>query len=362
MNKLTKLNEIIEREGLDGLIVTNAANRRYLTNFTGSNGILIISKQENIMITDYRYVEQAKIQTKGLNIILHEDHTGHKGSKSTIYKKIVEQIRNLDLKKIGFEKDAMIYGLYNLLSMDHEYELIPTLDLIEDMRMIKAEDEIENLKTSTEILDETFEYIIDFIKPGVKEIQVSEMIQNFVKNQGATTTGFLPTVASGYRGALAHGRASEKVIEEGEMVVIDFGVNYNSYWSDVTRTFAVGKPDAELKEIYHIVLEALERSLSVLKPGVFDTDVNNVIKEYIESYGYSKFAGTGTGHGLGIEVHENPYLSTKKDKKIKPGMVLAIEPGIYLPGKGGVRIEDNVLVTETGYKNWTNTPRELLIL
>lgn len=362
MNIITKANKMLEKLGLDGFIVTNSSNRRYLTNFTGSNGIFLLSNKGNLIITDYRYEEQAQIQTDNIDIVLHEDHTGHKGSKSTIYKKVIEQICRLNLRKVGFEKDSIIYGLYDLLNNQKEFELIPTLDFIEDLRMIKTPEEINKLKKATEVVDKAFEYIIDFIKPGLTELEVAEEITDFIKKQNATNSGFLPIVASGYRSALAHGRASEKVIEEGDMVVVDFGANIESYWSDMTRTFAIGQPDQELEHIYYIILEALEKSLHALKPGIYDCEIDKQIKKHINAKGFGKYAGTGTGHGLGIDVHENPFISTKKDKKLAENMVLAIEPGIYLPNKGGVRIEDNVLITSDGYENWSKTTKDLLIL
>lgn len=353
---------VLRKKELDSMIVTNGSNRRYLTGFTGSNGILIITEKRSVLITDYRYEEQAKNQTDQIEIILHKDHTGHKGSKSTIYQIVIEQLLKLQVTKIGFEQDSMIVGLYHLLNDVDAYELIPTLDLIEDLRMIKTPDEISKLKVAAEIADRTFDYVIDFIRPGITEERVSEEIGNFIKKQGASNTGFPPIVASGARSALAHGRASEKVIERGDIIVLDFGANYESYWSDITRTISVGAPDNELKEIYIIVAEALEQSLAILKPGLTDQQIDHEIKKHIQSNGYGEYAGTGTGHGLGMEVHENPYLSTKTDKIVKKNMVLAIEPGIYLPGKGGVRIEDNVLITRDGHRNWITATKELLIL
>lgn len=362
MKKISRVIEMLEKENMDGFIVTDASNRRYLTNFTGSNGILIITKQRTVMITDYRYVEQAKEQTDGIDIILHKDHTGHKGSKSTIYKKVVEQIDRYELKTIGFEQDSMIVGLYNILAENKGFELVPTLDAIEDIRMIKSESELRKLRTATEIADTAFLHILDVIKPGIKEIEVSNEIDAFIEKEGAHNTGFLPIVASGWRGALAHGRASDKVIEEGDMIVIDFGANYEDYWSDMTRTISVGTPDPELEKIHGIVYEALEKALDTLRPGIYDQEIDQVIKDHIRSHGYIEYAGTGTGHGIGMDVHETPYLSTKKDKEVKANMVFAIEPGIYLPGKGGVRIEDNLRVTKIGYENWNKSSKELFVL
>lgn len=362
MNRINRVIDILNDNNLDSLIIVDPSNRRYLTGFTGSNGILIISKNRNVLITDYRYEEQARIQASHVDIVLHNDHTGHKESKSTIYKVIIDQIKRLELNKVGFEQDVLSVGFYNLLYEHSNAEFIPTLDLVENLRMIKTRDEINKLKVAAEIADETFKYIIEFIRPGVTEHQVSDKIGHFIEKQGASNIGFLPIVASGYRSALAHGRASDKVIQKGEMVVIDFGANYQSYWSDITRTVAVGTPSDKMIYIYGIVKEALEKALLALKPGVYDQEIDHIIKQEIKLRGYEKYAGTGTGHGLGIDVHENPFLSTKKDKEIKKDMVMAIEPGIYIPGKGGVRIEDNVIVTENGYVNWISSTKDLIIL
>lgn len=362
LDNINRVVDILKKKQLDSMIITNRSNRRYLTGFTGSNGILIITQKRSVLITDYRYEEQARKETDHIDIILHKDHTGHKGSKSTIYQVITEQLKKLQVTRVGFEQDSMIVGLYHLLSKNDQYELIPMVDLIEDLRMIKTPDEVSKLKVAAEIADRTFNSIIDFIRPGITEEIVSEEISKFIKKQGASNTGFPPIIASGARSALAHGRASEKVIESGDIIVLDFGANYESYWSDITRTISVGAPDNEWREIYSIVAEALDRSLSILKPGLTDQQIDQEIKKHIQANGYGKYAGTGTGHGLGIEMHENPYLSTKTDKTLEENMVLAIEPSIYLPGKGGVRIEDNVLITKDGYTNWITATKELLIL
>lgn len=360
MERIKRVRDSLKELELDAMIVTRDSNRRYLTDFTGSNGIVVISRNGAKMVTDYRYEEMAKLQSDNVDVVLHEGHTGHKGSKSTIYKEVIKMIEAMGAKTIGFEQDYMFYGLYDLLSKNSTFELVPTMDVIEDIRMIKTNKEIALLKDAAKVADETYFHILDLVRPGMTEKQIAEEMGLFMERQGLEI-GHV-SLQSGYRAAQAHGKPTEKIIEKGEMVVVDFGASNQGYRSDMCRTFAVGEPSDKFKEIYDVVLQSLLLCLNNLKPGLWDQEADKFMKDYIREKGYEGFEGTGTGHGLGIDTHEIPYLSVKKDKKLKPGMVLAVEPGIYLPEEVGVRIEDNLLITEDGHENWTTSSKELIIL
>jgi Xaa-Pro aminopeptidase len=228
--------------------------------------------------------------------------------------------------------------------------------------LIKTDAEIKILKVAADIADAAFKYILDFIRPGKTELEVSNELEFFMRRAGATSSSFDTIVASGYRSALPHGVASDKVIEIGDIVTMDYGCYYNGYVSDITRTVAVGEPDAKLREIYDVVLEAQLRGMAGIKPGLTGKQADAITRDYITEKGYGEYFGHSTGHGIGLEVHEGPGLSKKSDIILEPGMVVTCEPGIYIPGLGGVRIEDDTLITNELNEALTHSTKELIIL
>ncbi len=243
-----------------------------------------------------------------------------------------------------------------------EAELVPISGVIEKLRLIKTEAEIKILKVAADIADAAFKHILDFIRPGKTELEVSNELEFFMRRAGATSSSFSTIVASGHRSALPHGVASDKVIEAGDIVTMDYGAYYNGYVSDITRTVAVGEPDAKLKEIYDIVLNAQLRGMDGFKPGMTGREADALTRDYITEKGYGEYFGHSTGHGIGLEVHEGPSLSMKSDIILEPGMVVTCEPGIYIPGLGGVRIEDDTHITKDGNEALTHSTKELIIL
>lgn len=358
MSKLNNLLKKMEDENMDGFMVTGEWNRRYLSGFTGSNGVLLITKNAKQLITDYRYVEQAKQQTS-YDVILHADHTGHKGR---IFTEVAKQVNDLGIKRLGFEQQHVNYGDYSKISELMDSELVPTRDFVEDLRMIKSEAELELLKTASKITDEAYLNILNKIQPGMTELEVAEKLETYIKNNGGTTTGFSPIVASGIRSSLPHGRASDKVIEKGEMITIDFGANYKGYWADISRTVSLGEPESRVKEIQEIVLKSFENCVSNLKAGLSDQEVDWLMREYITETGFNDQSGTGTGHGIGLEVHEKPLFSVLKEKELKANMIITVEPGIYLPNIGGARVEDVLLITEEGCETLTPSTKKLVLV
>ena len=359
MERINKLRERFHDLGIDGMMIVHPWNRLYMSGFTGSNGVILISETESRFITDYRYIEQAKNQAKGYEIVLHAGHTGHKGK---ILEEVAVQVKEMKISKLGFEQDHLSYGLF-VKNKDHlTADLVPTSGVIEDLRMIKLKDEIEKLKVAAEVTDKAFLHILNFVRSGISEQDVSRELESFIREHGCTNTGFSPTVVSGYRGSMPHGRASEKIIEKGDMITIDFGANYQGYWADISRTIAVGKPDSELLTIHDIVLTSFNNCVAGLKPELTDQEVDALMRENIIKHGYNDRSGTGTGHGIGLEVHELPLFSVLKDKVLKENMVITVEPGIYLPGLGGARVEDVILITENGYEVLTPSTKELVIL
>lgn len=354
MSKLTKLREKIKEANLDGILVTSPINRRYITNFTGSAGVALISEKDAVFITDFRYTEQAEEQVKGYTIV---EHT------SLIVEEIHNQLKKLNIKKLGFEQNDVTYAQYALYNKVFEnIELIPVDNMIEQLREIKTEEEIVIMEKAAEIADKAFEHILTFIKPGVKEIDVANELEFYMRKLGATSSSFDIIVASGHRSALPHGVASEKEIQAGELVTMDFGALYEGYCSDITRTVAVGEISDQLREIYDIVLTAQKLGVEHIKPGMTGKEADALTRDYITEKGYGKYFGHSTGHGLGMQVHEAPSLSYRSETKLVPGMVVTVEPGIYIPQVGGCRIEDDIVITENGNRRLTKSNKELIIL
>ncbi|MCZ8537947.1 MULTISPECIES: M24 family metallopeptidase [Paenisporosarcina] len=353
MEKLSKLRSALEEHQIDALLITSGHNRRYITDFTGTAGVAIVSKDQAVFITDFRYTEQAAKQIQNFEIVQHT---------KTMLEEVSVQLEKMNVKKVGFEKDDMSYAMYESYKKAVNTELVPVSGLIEKIRLIKTPQEITIIKAAADIAEAAFEHILTFIAPGKTELEVSNELEFFMRKQGATSSSFDIIVASGLRSALPHGVATDKVIEKGDFVTLDFGALYNGYVSDVTRTVAVGEPSEKLKEIYQVVLDAQLLSLEKIKPGMTGIEADAIARDYIKSKGYGEAFGHSLGHGIGLEVHEGPGLSFRSETVLEEGMVITIEPGIYLPGIGGVRIEDDAVVTATGLEKLTHSTKELLIL
>ncbi|MBM4762259.1 Xaa-Pro peptidase family protein [Bacillus sp. B15-48] len=351
--KLQKLQERLVKLGIDGMLITSNYNRRYMTGFTGSAGVVLISVKQAVFITDFRYTEQAAKQCQGYEIIQQ---------KESITDEVSAQVKRLGIKKLGFEEDVVTFASYKAFEKAISADLVPISGEIEKLRLIKTEAEIKILKEAAAIADAAFKHIQEFIRPGLTELQVSNELEFFMRSMGATSSSFDIIVASGYRSALPHGVASDKIIESGEIVTLDYGAYYKGYVSDITRTIAVGEPSEKLKEIYHIVLEAQLRAVNGIKPGMTGKQADALTRDYITDKGYGVYFGHSTGHGIGLEVHEGPALSAKSDIVLQPGMTVTVEPGIYIAGLGGVRIEDDIVITQDGNERLTHSTKELIIL
>ncbi|WP_312474203.1 Xaa-Pro peptidase family protein [Neobacillus sp.] len=359
MERIRKLRERFHDLGVDGMMIINPWNRLYMSGFTGSNGVILISETEAKLITDYRYIEQAQNQTEDYDIVLHAGHTGHKGK---IFEEVAVQVKEMKISKLGFEQEHLSFGLFSRNKDRLSKELIPTSGVVEKLRMIKSKDEIEKLRAAADVTDKAFLHVLNFVRSGISELDVAEELELFIRRHGCTTTGFSPIVVSGFRASLPHGRASEKVIEKGEMITIDFGANYQGYWADISRVIAVGEPAPELRKLHDIVLTSFETCVAGLRPGLTDQEVDALMRKNIIKHGFNDRSGTGTGHGIGLEVHEDPFFSVVKDKVLEENMVITVEPGIYLNGLGGARVEDVILITENGREVLTPSTKELVIL
>lgn len=350
--KFTNLRKVMEQKGLDAIVVLSPYNRRYLSGFTGTSGSLLITQDTKQLITDFRYIQQANSQAEDFEII---------NQNGPMINKINELIQHGDYKNVGVEADLITYNEYQALNTD-EVQLSSIEGVIETIRMIKDDFENKQIQKAADIVDETYEHILKWVKPGMTENEVNNEMEMFMRSKGATCSSFDTIVASGHRGALPHGVASNKVIEEGDMITLDFGALYEGYVSDITRTFAIGEPKEEMKKIYNIVLESQLAALEQIKPGMTGKEADSIARDIISSYGYGEQFGHSLGHGIGLEVHEGPALSQKSDIVLEENMCVTLEPGIYVEGLGGVRIEDDVLVTKNGLQRFTKSTKDLIIL
>lgn len=344
----------MKKEKIDGFLVTSPYNLRYLTNFTGTTGLAVITLDKAYFVTDFRYTEQAAKQAQGYEIVKNV---------GPIFDEVAKLCQKEEIQSLGFEEAFISFAQYGQLEdLLEETALIPILGMIEELREIKDENEVKIVRKACEIADRGIEHIWNTIKPGMTEIEVANQLDFYMRSLGATSVSFDTIVASGLRSAMPHGVASEKIIEKGELITIDFGCYYDGYVSDETRTFAIGDPGQKLKDIYQIVLEANLKVIEEAKPGMSGIELDAIARDHIASFGYGEAFGHSTGHGIGLEIHEGPNVSFRAEKRFVPGNIITDEPGIYLPGIGGVRIEDDLLVTSTGNEVLTKATKEFMIL
>ncbi|MBV7389797.1 M24 family metallopeptidase [Enterococcus alishanensis] len=353
IKRTEKLRELMKKEVVDSYLVTSPANLRYLTNFTGTAGMALITLEEAYFITDFRYMEQAAEQVADFTILQHSGN---------IVETIIDIIEKNQLQVLAFEDTQMTFADYTVFEESLAIELSPASGLIESLREIKDDDEVAIIKKACTIADAAYEYILKTIRPGMTEIEVANQIDFYMRSLGATGVSFDTIVASGIRSALPHGVASEKVITPGDMITLDFGCVYQGYVSDITRTFAIDDPGEELRKIYQIVLDAQLAVLDAAQAGVSGAQLDGVARDIITTAGYGENFGHSTGHGIGLEIHEGPLLSRRNDQLVKVGNVVTNEPGIYIPNLGGVRIEDDLLILAEGNQILTESSKELIIL
>jgi len=342
----------MKEKDIEAFVIYKFVNVTYITGFTGDDSVALVTHNKAIFITDGRYTEQAQKEVKDFEVIEH---------KTGIKEVLKEYIKTLEIKKLAFEENIS-YGQYRELKELLEIELIPQANLVETLRMVKDEEEIENIKKAQNITDRAFEHLLKFIKVGMTEKEVALELEYFMKKQGAEDLSFDTIVASGKRSSLPHGKASEKVIEKGDFVTIDFGCKVGGYCSDMTRTIVMGKASEKQKEIYNIVLEAQQKAIDNIRAGITSKEADLLARSVIEEKGYGQYFSHSLGHGVGLEVHEAPSLSFKKEEILKEGAIVTVEPGIYIPDFGGVRIEDMVLLKEDGVINLTKSPKYLIEL
>ncbi|MBN2909880.1 aminopeptidase P family protein [Polycladomyces sp. WAk] len=352
--RIDRLRERLKEQDLEALLVTHPMNRRYLTGFTGTAGMVLVTEKEAKLLVDFRYVEQAQKQAPHLDVV-------RVGGEP--FRTVAGLCREWNVSRLAFEQDHLVYArAEKLKSILDGVEVVPVSNMVEKLRETKDADELETLRRAARIVDEVFAEILKEIRPGLRERDIAFRLEFLMREKGADSSSFDIIVASGPRSALPHGVASDRVLEKGDLVTLDFGALYEGYCSDITRTIVLGKPNERQREIYDIVLHAQQAALEAVRPGVTGRDVDKVARDIITDRGYGEQFGHSTGHGIGLEIHEAPTLSVNGETVLQSGMVVTVEPGIYLPGFGGVRIEDDVVVTEQGKEVLTHSPKNLIVI
>ena len=356
--RIQRLREELKRLHLDGILITNRPNRYYLSGFTGSSALLYITMEKAQLITDFRYLEQASNQCPEFEVI-------DQGTEGLI-KTAIKLAEKDAIKTIGFESEHVSYSTYLVLKEHGNFEFLPTKYIVEKIRQIKDHKELEKMRQAAKIADDAFSEIIPFIKEnypkGLTEREIALKLESLMKEKGASKTSFDSIVAAGAKSSLPHAEPDQNTLKYGDFLVMDFGCVFEGYCSDMTRTIVLGEATTKHKEIYETVLKAQLEALNAIRGGVEGKKVDKVARDIITEAGYGQFFGHGLGHAVGIEIHENPRFSPGETNIIEEGMVITVEPGIYIPGFGGVRIEDMVMIKNEGIENFTHSPKELMII
>ncbi|MCX7720906.1 MAG: Xaa-Pro peptidase family protein [Dictyoglomus thermophilum] len=353
---IEKIQEKLIKENIDAVWISNIVNIRYLTGFTGSTADLLVLREGGYILVDSRYWEQVNEEVKGIKPVLVDGN-------NNLFTFLKELEGKNSLKKLGFEASNVVYSTWaKLRELFQDVELVPLNNWVEELRIVKTEDEIENIKKALMIAEQAFENVLPLIKVGVSEKDIAIELEYQMAKLGSERPAFDTIVASGERGALPHGKASNKKLMGNEFIVFDFGAVYNGYHSDITRTVYFGNPTEEEILVYNIVLEAQKKAEEIIEEGLQCNFVDKVARDIIQENGFGNYFGHGLGHGVGLEIHELPRLSPKSDMVLKKGMVVTIEPGIYIPGKFGVRIEDMVVVDKSGSKILNKLTNDLIII
>ncbi len=355
--RLEQIRFTMEDLKIDSIVVTYLPNIRYLTNFSGSAATLFITENELHFVTDDRYEEQIKTELYPLP-----------GIKTHISRDVWSYIKTAKILKekssLGFEADRMAYSdAVDIRNKIRPIKFKPAPGEVEPFTMPKAPEELDNIKKSCAIAEKIYEEMLDFIKPGITEKEIANEISFRSRQMGSESEPFDIIVVSGARGGLIHGMPSDKKIKKNEIVLMDFGCIVNGFCSDITRTIAVGKATKEQKSIYKLLRQAEKAAIEYVRPGMNGKNLDAAARNLIEKAGYGDYFQHSLGHGLGLVVHERPTITFRMDDQIVPNeCVLAIEPGIYLPGKFGMRVEDNIFVTTNGGEYLTNAPDELVVI
>ena len=351
--RLYHMRELIHDRDLDSVLVTDISNVFYLSGFTGSTAALVVTMDAAHILVDPRYSIQAR-QECACAVV-------HGFTGMSLLDAVADLIKEIGSKYVGYEADHVTVSSYRRLAgrLRGSTSLRSTSGLVRQLRQIKDPHEIALIRQASQITDSSLALVVESIKPGITEKQLALLIDSTMRSHGADREGFETIAASGPNSACPHAHPTDRAIRKGDFVKMDFGARYALYNSDITRTVCVGKPSAKQREVYQIVLDAQRKAIEAVAPGADCRHIDHIAREHIRAAGYGDHFGHGLGHSFGIEVHEEPRFSPTAQSILAPGMVMTVEPGIYIEDWGGVRIEDDVLVTETGCEILTHFPKEL---
>lgn len=354
-NRIEKLRAKMKQMDMDGFLVTSKENRQYLTGFTGTFGWVLVTQSNVYLMTDFRYTEQAAKQAAGCKLVQFRQYT-----PEVTLRMLMEDI---EVVTLGIESDRTTVDQFELLANQvRRKAIMPVKGFVEEIRRVKDEEELKLMARAEEIGDEAFAHVLKLIKPGMTEREIAMELEFQMRRSGASGVSFDTIVASGKRSSMPHGVATDKPVEVGDFITMDFGCVYQGYCSDMTRTIVLGKVDEKQETVYNLVRTAQESALQAIHAGVTGEEIHAVAQNVFQEAGYGPFFGHGLGHSVGLEIHEEPRFSPRIKDIIPANTVISVEPGLYLPNWGGVRIEDLVVVTDDGYVNLTHSPKELIIL
>lgn len=342
---------------VEAVLLTSMANMRYVAGFTGE-GYVYLSRHKKMVVTDSRYTIAAREQCP--------DYDVQEWGKEGYYAPLLFCLRQEDIASLGIEDEALTLSTYRILRRQIEKADLLSLSLVElgrqisDLRQVKTSEELEKLRRAEAIGDRAFQKVLDRLEVGMTEKQVAAWLEFYMKEEGAEGFSFETIAASGFHSAMPHAVPTDKVLEWGDFLTMDFGCLYQGYCSDMTRTVVMGKANGKQREIYETVLRAQETACKGIRPGMTGREIDSLARDVIIKAGYGKYFGHSLGHSVGLEIHERPNFSPKDETVIRPGMVITVEPGIYMEGFGGVRIEDVVIITENGCENITHSPKNLI--
>ncbi len=351
--------KLLTEKGLDAAFLASPANIQYLSGFAGTDSYLYLSAAgRRVILTDSRYTLQAEEEGENCEVRTIQGERVY----GVLLKELLEEDR---VSRLGFEDGVMTWQMVKKLqdaagSEKEEERWVPLGESVSLLRAVKDDEELARLARAEQIGDEAFSYILTQIRPGITELEIAAKLEYYMKSHGAQEKSFDTIAASGLHSAMPHAVPSEKILEMGDFLTLDFGCKYQGYCSDMTRTVVIGKASEKQKEIYRIVLEAQEAALAGLRSGLTGAQGDKLARAVIEQAGYGEYFGHGLGHSVGLEIHEKPALSSRDETVLEPGMIETVEPGIYIPGFGGVRIEDMVVITESGVRNLTGSPKGLI--
>ena len=354
MTHFEKIAAELEGRGLDAMLITSEPGEFYAVGFHGE-GVALITPDKTWYYTDSRYIEAAQQQITGAQVA--------QLPKGVRYRDLVgDLVKEAGVSRLGFEEQYVSVADHTIWTENIEAEFVPASELLTELRQVKDENELAAMREAQRITDEALLEILNFIKPGLTESEVAARLTYIMARKGAERNSFDPIVACGPNGSKPHAVPGPDVIQKGQFVTMDFGCVVGGYCSDMTRTVAIGQPSEEMELVYNTVLKAQLAGIAVAKAGVTGKEVHEAGAKVIADAGYGEYFGHGFGHSLGIEIHENPGFHLRNDKPIPAGALLSAEPGIYLPGRFGVRIEDVIMLTEEGCVDITRSPKQLIVL